>query len=258
ASVNGEFNRAAWAIVVALICDGLDGRVARMTNTTSKFGVQYDSLSDLVSFGVAPAVMIYLWALQPYGRWGWAAAFLFLICGALRLARFNVQTTTMDPSKFNGLPIPFGAAVLASTVLLYYDWGGIWFLHKFVSPVVVFALAFLMISEVKYESFKKFEGARRHPFQVFVLAILLLILTVVEPQTTLWIVSIAYVSSGPVQWLARRLRARREAAIPPDEAARSEGAGLDEDVSSRSAAADDAGPGRESFDDEEDQERRLH
>ncbi|MCA9771978.1 MAG: CDP-alcohol phosphatidyltransferase family protein, partial [Myxococcales bacterium] len=89
-SVQGHFERAAWAIIVAAICDALDGRVARMTHTTSKFGVQYDSLSDLSSFGIAPSVMVYLWALQYYGRWGWAAAFVYLVCGALRLARFNV------------------------------------------------------------------------------------------------------------------------------------------------------------------------
>ena len=107
--MDGRFHAAAWAIFIALVLDGLDGRIARLTHSTSGFGVQYDSLADLVSFGVAPALLVYLWALKPYHQFGWVAAFLFVVCGALRLARFNVQQGSMDPRYFNGLPIPAAA-----------------------------------------------------------------------------------------------------------------------------------------------------
>ena len=108
-----------------MVLDGLDGRLARLTQTTSGFGVQYDSLSDLVAFGVAPALLVYLWALQGFGRFGWVAAFLFVACGALRLARFNVQTGSIDPRYFNGLPIPAAAAFVATGVLFYLSPGGL-------------------------------------------------------------------------------------------------------------------------------------
>ena len=106
-----------------MILDGLDGRVARMTHSSSNFGVQYDSLADLVAFGVAPALIVYFWALQPYGRYGWVAAFLFVVCGALRLARFNVQIGDIDPKYFNGLPIPAAATMVSTAILMYYELG---------------------------------------------------------------------------------------------------------------------------------------
>ena len=123
ASMDGRFYAAAWAILIALILDGLDGRVARMTKTTSGFGVQYDSLADLVAFGVAPGIMAYLWALKDFKQFGWAAAFLFVVCGALRLARFNVQQGSFDPRYFNGLPIPAAAMMVAASVAFYHELG---------------------------------------------------------------------------------------------------------------------------------------
>lgn len=120
ATYNGQFEKAAMAIIAGVVLDGLDGRVARMTRTTTRFGVEYDSLADLVSFGVAPAFLVYGWALSQFGRWGWLAAFLFLICGALRLARFNVQINTVEKGQFNGLPIPAAATFVASIILLFY------------------------------------------------------------------------------------------------------------------------------------------
>ena len=123
AAMDGRFYAAAWAILVALILDGLDGRIARLTQSTSGFGVQYDSLADLVSFGVAPGILAYLWALKDFKQFGWAAAFLFVVCGALRLARFNVQQGSFDPRYFNGLPIPAAAMMVAATVAFYYELG---------------------------------------------------------------------------------------------------------------------------------------
>jgi len=124
ATYTGQFGKAATAILVGVVLDGLDGRVARMTKTTTKFGVEYDSLADLVSFGVAPAFLVYGWALARFGRWGWLAAFLYLICGALRLARYNVQVHTVEKGKFNGLPIPAAATFVASMILFFYYLGG--------------------------------------------------------------------------------------------------------------------------------------
>ena len=130
ASVRGDFFAAAVAILIANVFDILDGRVARLTNTTSRFGIEYDSLSDLIAFGVAPGILVYRWALEPWGSWGWLAASLYVTCGALRLARFNVQYETAEKRHFLGLPIPAAAEVIASAVLLYYYFGGEGVTHK--------------------------------------------------------------------------------------------------------------------------------
>src|SRR3970040_2135941 len=123
ASLDGEFGKAAIAIIISAVLDGLDGSIARLTGSSSKFGVEYDSLADLIAFGLAPGVLIFTWALRPFGRYGWLAAFLYVVCGALRLARFNVQITTIESKRFNGLPIPAAAALVFSTVLLFFHIG---------------------------------------------------------------------------------------------------------------------------------------
>ncbi len=120
-SINGNFIYAAYAIVAAAVFDSLDGRVARATNSMSRFGAEYDSLSDLVSFGVAPSIMLYLWSLEPFGRVGWLACFFYVACGALRLARFNVQSGSVEKAYFQGLPIPMAAGIAASSVLAFED-----------------------------------------------------------------------------------------------------------------------------------------
>ena len=119
-AMNGQYEKAAWFILIATVFDGLDGQVARMTNTTSRFGVEYDSLADLVAFGVAPGLLMYSWALTTFGKLGWLAAFLYVVCGALRLARFNVQVETVESKRFVGLPIPSAAWMVASCGLLFY------------------------------------------------------------------------------------------------------------------------------------------
>ena len=157
ASLDGKFEYAAIAIIISGILDGLDGRVARLTGSSSKFGVEYDSLADVIAFGLAPGVLIFTWALRPFGRYGWLAAFLYVVCGALRLARFNVQITTIESKRFNGLPIPASAALVASTVLMFFYIGRGDEMVKHVTVLVmVYALAFLMISNVHYYSFKEF------------------------------------------------------------------------------------------------------
>jgi CDP-diacylglycerol---serine O-phosphatidyltransferase len=196
ASINGRFEAAALAILVAMVLDGLDGRLARLTQTTSGFGIQYDSLSDLVAFGVAPALLVYLWALQGFGRFGWVAAFLFVACGALRLARFNVQTGSIDPRYFNGLPIPAAAAFVATGVLFYLHLVGWSSLRHVYVLVMIYVLSFLMVSNLKFYSFKKPELVKRHPFQSLVALVLIFVVVATEPYLMGFILAAAYVASG--------------------------------------------------------------
>jgi CDP-diacylglycerol--serine O-phosphatidyltransferase len=198
ASFNEDYLKAAAAIMVALILDGLDGRMARMTNTTSKFGTEYDSLSDVVSFGVAPAVLAYTWSLFPYGKWGWIAAFLFMACGALRLARFNVQVGIIDKSVFNGLPIPAAAIVLASFVILRDFLGGAGEFTHISVLIGMIVLALLMVSNIKYYSFKDLNYFVRKPFMSFILILCIFAVVVAEPQITIFTFTFGYAISGPV------------------------------------------------------------
>jgi len=214
-SFQGDFEKAAWAIVAAGIFDMLDGKVARLTNTTSKFGVEYDSLSDLISFGVAPAVLAFSWALQPFGRSGWLAAFLFIVCAALRLARFNVQSETVEKDKFKGLPTPGGAGMIAATVLFYYYMGGSGSLpEKHVTLLLlVYFLAFLMVSNVAYWSTKEMGLDGRKPFSLLVISILVAVLVISEPQVMLFVIGIVYTFSGPfehmIKLMKRQLRTKK-------------------------------------------------
>ena len=194
------FLQAAWAIIVSGLFDGLDGRIARMTNTTSKFGVEYDSLADLVAFGVAPAVLAYGWVLSGYGRWGWVAAFLYVACGAIRLARFNVQSVGGGNSNyFTGLPIPAAAAMVATTAIFcfYLD-----IADKIILSILfigmIYVLAFLMVSTIWFKSFKQFDYLSRKPFNAVVFAIVLIFFVASEPQIMLFAMSLTYVLSGPI------------------------------------------------------------
>ncbi|MCK9274191.1 MAG: CDP-diacylglycerol--serine O-phosphatidyltransferase [Syntrophales bacterium] len=196
-AVGDNFHRAAVLIIIACILDGLDGKIARFTNTTSSFGVEYDSLSDLVSFGVAPAILSFKWTLEPYGRYGWLAAFLFVACGALRLARFNVQSSGTSNKLFRGLPIPAAALVIATTILLYMYTGGTGTLYHPLAPGVLLLLSLLMVSNIHYYSFKDLNFFSQKPFMTLVLIVLLFVIIVLEPQIMLFAVALGYSLSGP-------------------------------------------------------------
>ncbi len=216
ASMNEDFLKASIAIMIALVLDGLDGRMARMTNTTSRFGMEYDSLSDLVAFGVAPGVLVYAWAIAPFGKWGWMATFLYVACGALRLARFNVQIGVIDKGVFNGLPIPAGALVVAAAVMLFHFLGGLGTFNSISVLLGIFVLSLLMVSSVKYYSFKDLNYFLRKPFMSFILIVLILIVVVAEPQITIFTFAFGYALSGPVLTVFRIIRRMRERKIEPE------------------------------------------
>ncbi|MFH2012134.1 MAG: CDP-diacylglycerol--serine O-phosphatidyltransferase [Pseudomonadota bacterium] len=196
--LEGKFQYAAYAILVALLFDGLDGRVARLTRTTSRFGIEYDSLADLVAFGIAPGLLVFSWALVPFGRFGWLAAFLYVACGALRLARFNTQVTVIKSNKFSGLPIPAAASLIASTVLFFHYLGYDEDTKHITVLCMIYILSFLMVSSIKYYSFKELGLLKRRPFSFLVTFVLLLILVVAKPQIVLFAFFLSYALSGPI------------------------------------------------------------
>jgi CDP-diacylglycerol--serine O-phosphatidyltransferase len=204
-AINGNFLHAAVAIIVAGIFDGLDGRVARMTKTTSTFGMEYDSLSDLVSFGVAPALLAYLWALEPYGRYGWLAAFLYVATTALRLARFNSLALEKAPVHFVGLPCPAAAGMIATTVLFSRYLGATETVKHVSILILVYLLSYLMVSNFQYMSFKHPAAKRKKTFQVTVAMVLLMILVAAEPYVTLFLIGVIYTVSGPLSAAYRLL-----------------------------------------------------
>ncbi|HEY6198037.1 MAG TPA: CDP-diacylglycerol--serine O-phosphatidyltransferase [Candidatus Binatia bacterium] len=208
---NGEYFQAALFIIFANILDGLDGLVARVTKTTSQFGVELDSLADLVSFGVAPAVLVYYWALVPWGTWGWLAACLYAVCGALRLARFNVQIKNVEKSHFVGLPIPAAAEMIVATIVMYYFLGGEGAAHKqIILLLVIYALGALMVSNVRYFSFKQFALRRKYPDWLLLSAILFIIVCIAAPEIMFFSCFLLYTLSGPLLWLLTYYKRRRE------------------------------------------------
>jgi len=200
ASMDGKFEAAAIAIFVAMVFDGLDGRVARMTNTQSDFGVEYDSLSDMVSFGVAPAVICYSWMLSDLGKLGWAAAFLYVSCAALRLARFNVQVESADSRFFEGLASPSAAALVA---------GMVWVGHDVEPSTATALLAFivtavaglLMVVNCRYHSLKGFDFKGHVPFVTFLAVVVGMVVVTIDPPRVLLSLALAYALSGPLFWL---------------------------------------------------------
>jgi len=198
AAVHHDFMAAAIAIIVSGVFDFLDGKVARLTQTTSQFGVEYDSLADLVAFGVAPGLLAYLWALEPFGRLGWVAGFLYVACGALRLARFNVYSSRRSSDFFQGLPIPGAAAMIATTVFFLHHLGQSGVIKHWAILVLIFALSFLMVSNFRYFSLKNPELLKSKPFNTLVAATLLLALVAVRPQVVLFFFMLVYVVSGPI------------------------------------------------------------
>jgi len=204
------FEWAVTLIVIAGILDSLDGRIARMTGTTSDFGKELDSLSDFLSFGLAPALVLYHWGFKDLGRTGWLFAFLLPVAGAMRLARFNVQAEIADKKNFVGLPIP--AAAAAAVLPLYFLPAGLPEAYKLLALLYVVLLSFLMVSRVKYRSFKELDlRARRSPKVIFLQA-LLLILVAWHPPFVLLTVAVVYASSGPVVMAWERIRPPRAVA----------------------------------------------
>ena len=214
AASQGRFTAACIAIFVAGILDGIDGRVARLTNTQSEFGVQYDSLADLISFGMAPALVMYHWSLMglridgpTLGKIGWLGAFLYAACAALRLARFNSQVATVDKRYFVGLASPAAAGLMASFVWTCHELGLDGHDLRFAALAVTIVAALLMVSRVRYTSFKgSGTGPRsdRVPFVALVIAVGILIALWVDPPKTLLATALLYALSGPVLWLMRR------------------------------------------------------
>ncbi|MBI5197400.1 MAG: CDP-diacylglycerol--serine O-phosphatidyltransferase [Nitrospirae bacterium] len=194
---NADYIVASIAVLIAMVFDVLDGKVARLTHATSRFGMEYDSLADMVSFGVAPGVLIYLWALNGYGKLGWLAVFLFVVCGAMRLARFNVLAATEESKSFIGLPIPAAAGVIVTTIIFDHHILG---MGKEIRPLVIllltYVLAYLMVSSIHYRSIKEFNLREKKPFSFLVGTILVLLVFVAQPQIMLFLFFLLYMLSG--------------------------------------------------------------
>jgi len=204
--MNHDFEKAAVAIFVAMVLDSIDGRVARLTRTQSAFGAEYDSLSDMVSFGAAPALVMYEWALRDLGRIGWIAAFVYCVGAALRLARFNTQLSTADKRWFTGLPSPAAAALVAGMIWVLNDYqvkGGD---VKFIAAILTIYAGITMVSNVKFYSGKDINLRRAVPFWVVLLLVMSLLLILIEPSHVLWGLMLAYGVSGYVWWVVQRYR----------------------------------------------------
>ncbi len=214
-AIKGQFLWSGALILVAGFFDGIDGKVARLTKTSTRFGVELDSLADVISFGVAPAVLFYTWVLEPYGRLGWVVSFVYVACGALRLARFNVQTNVIDPKRFNGLPIP-AAAVMLATAVIFFE-------HLDIKPenysifllILATLLSFLMVSSVKFHAFKDLTIVREKPFSSTVGFVLLMSLIAVAPFVVPFVLCAAYVISGPIMTCVLYFRVRKTARSSP-------------------------------------------
>lgn len=229
AGISGHYVAGAVAVVVAAVLDGLDGRVARLTNTQSDFGVEYDSLSDLISFGLAPALLAFNWSLSSLrdlgplaGKLGWLAAFLFVACAALRLARFNTQAAQSDKSYFQGLASPAAAGTLVATIWFFNDQGISGETVRWLIWLETVILGLLMFSRVRYFSFKTWPRGDRIPIGFLFLVVLVFVLLAIDPPTVMMLLGIVYVTSGVVitilgrkHWKSRR--SRRAARQAPGE-----------------------------------------
>jgi len=215
-AINAHFELAAVMIMIAFVCDGLDGRVARMSRTSSQFGVEYDSLSDIVAFGVAPAGLIYTFAVRPLGLWGWIVSGIFVVCSALRLARFNIQTGSTDKNRFTGLPVPGAALMIASLVLAYsyFELDSPRTLEAVAAPLTV-ALSAAMISRVPYPSFKSVNLRRRAPLEILIGVLVAAAFFLALPQLTMFALATAYVLSGPILMLSGEKMSKKVPVLRP-------------------------------------------
>lgn len=205
-AMGGRFETSVIAIFVAMILDGLDGRVARLTNTQSEFGAQYDSLSDMVSFGVAPALVMYIWAFASLGKLGLFAAFVHTAGGALRLARFNTQLTSADRRYFQGLPSPAAAAIVAGFIWICLEHDYDINVIKYPALLLIISTGLLMVSNFRYSSFKEIDLKGKVPFLVAIAVMLAIAFVMAQPQNMLFLLFLAYAVSGPVVTLVQRRR----------------------------------------------------
>ena len=208
-AMNQHFEEAAIAIFVAMVLDGLDGRVARMTKTQSAFGAEYDSLSDMVSFGAAPALVMYEWALRPMDKLGWVAAFVYVSGAALRLARFNTNIDVVDKRFFQGLPSPAAAALVAGFIWVAHSFEMTTIAERWVGFTIALYAGLTMVSNVPFYSGKTINLRRSIPFVVPMLLVLGFALLSIHPPLVLFVVSVIYGTSGYAYWLWRRMRPRR-------------------------------------------------
>jgi len=210
AALKGDYVIAAWAIMVANIFDGLDGWVARLTSSTTRFGIELDSLSDLVAFGVAPAVILYKWSLASFGRVGWAAAFLFVACGALRLARYNIQMGSSESRSFTGMPIPGAATMIATLVIFYYEkWHTVPDNNYFILLFTIF-LSVLMVSTLRFHGIKELDLSKRKPFWILVAIVMVLFVIVMHPQIALFLFAIIYLIGGLIENIVLYYKKRKQ------------------------------------------------
>lgn len=198
AAMGGRYEAAAIAIFVAMIMDGLDGRVARMTNTQSDFGAEYDSLADMVAFGLAPALVMFEWSLSDLGKLGWLAAFVYTAAAALRLARFNTQVGVADKKFFQGLPSPAAAAVMAGLVWVSDFYEGKGPNLSYLAEFLTIAVALLMVSNIRYYSFKDLDLRGKVPFVAILMIVMVFVLISLSPPQVLFLLFFGYMLSGPV------------------------------------------------------------
>ena len=209
-TIDGEYEKAAIAILISWVFDILDGKVARLSKTSSRFGIEYDSLADLVAFGVAPGLLVYMWALTELDRLGWLAAFAFVACGALRLARFNTMATTEAKQYFLGLPIPGAAGMIASLVLFLHPHypqpqGNI----SVILMLATFLLSALMVSNIRYSAFKELDFIKTKPIRATFIVVMLIVIIAAKPRLIIFAGLVSYVLSGPSLWLRRALSMAR-------------------------------------------------
>ncbi|MDH5327753.1 MAG: CDP-diacylglycerol--serine O-phosphatidyltransferase [Gammaproteobacteria bacterium] len=222
AAMGGRYEAAAIAVFIAMVMDGLDGRVARLTNTQTDFGAQYDSLADMVSFGVAPALVMYAWSLSQLGKPGWLAAFIYTAAAALRLARFNTQVGVADKRYFQGLASPAAAATVMGGVWVAVDFNFTGADLKIVAFILTVACGVLMVSNVRYRSFKDLDLKGKVPFVAMLVLVLVFVFISFDPPTVLFCIFFLYAMSGPVfmiPTLRQRLKAKRaaRAAVSPQQ-----------------------------------------
>ena len=216
-AINGDFAAAGLAIFFGQLLDGVDGRVARMTNTQSKFGQEFDSLSDMVTFGVAPAIIVFMWCLSDLGKLGWAVAFIYVASAAIRLARFNAQAESTDNRFFTGLASPPAATLVASSVWLGYDLGfgadNMPFIMVIAMALLTSAVGFLMVMNVRYHSFKGIDFSSRVSVAALFIFLLLLVLIASNPPTVLFLLAASYACSGPVASLWQKVAGQSKAEV---------------------------------------------